>query len=74
VKRHHDQGSSYKGNHLIGASLPIYYHHGEKCGIVWAGMMLEEPRVLYLDLKATRRRVLKPTPTVTYFFQQGHTS
>ena len=45
-------------------------------------MALEELRVLHLVLKkqekttvfqAARRRVSKPTPTVTHFLQQGHT-
>jgi hypothetical protein len=51
-----------------------------------ADMVLEELRVLHLDAKAARRRLratlgiargyetLKPTYTVTYFLQQGHTS
>jgi hypothetical protein len=43
----------------------------------------EELRVLHLHLKAarrrltsrtTKRRLLKPTPTVTHLLQQGHTS
>jgi hypothetical protein len=44
-------------------------------------MMWEEVRVLLLipktektDFQAARTRVLKPTPTVIYFHQQGHTS
>jgi len=45
------------------------------------GMVQEELRVLYLHLKATRktdfqaarRRVLKPTMTMTNFLQQNHT-
>jgi hypothetical protein len=44
--------------------------------------VLEELRVLHFYLKevrtdypqAARKRVSKPTPTVTYFLQQGHTS
>jgi hypothetical protein len=41
--------------------------------------VLEEMKVLYLVLKAnrgrlaSRKRVSKPTPTVTYFLQQGPT-
>ena len=46
-------------------------------------MAPEEPRILHLDQKATRRRLLfhtgwdlsmrasRPTPTVTHFLQQG---
>jgi hypothetical protein len=41
-------------------------------------MVQEEVRVLHLHLKANRRqlrrRVSKPTPTVTNFLQQGNTS
>ena len=36
VKRSHDHGNSYKGKHVIGASLEfrglVYYHHGWKHG------------------------------------------
>ena len=51
-----------------------------------ADVVLEEPRVLHLDLKAARRglsfhtgwslsiETSKPAYTVTHFFQQGHTS
>ena len=56
VKRHRDQGNSYKG-HLIGAGLqvrdPFHYHQGRKNGSVQADMGLEEPKVLHLDRKAT---------------------
>jgi hypothetical protein len=42
-----------------------------------ADMVLEEPRVLYLDLKVMRKRLTssgrKLIPTVTHFLQQGHT-
>jgi hypothetical protein len=48
-----------------------------------ADLMLEEPGVLYLYQTvvskrvcfplAARRRLLKPTHTIAYFFQQGHT-
>jgi hypothetical protein len=45
-------------------------------------MVQEELRVLHLHQKAVRklasqagrRRISKPTPTVTHFLQQGHTS
>ena len=52
-------------------------------GSIQEGRALEELRVLHLVPKANRRRladshvarrrVLKPTPTVTHFLQQGHT-
>jgi hypothetical protein len=34
----------------------VYYHHGGKCGSMQADIVLEELRVLYLDLKAARSR------------------
>ena len=43
VKRHHDQGNSYKG-HLIGAHTlrgPVHYYDGGKHGRVQANMALE---------------------------------
>jgi hypothetical protein len=57
VKRHHDQGDSYKGHHLIGAGLQVLRF---KSIIITAGtrqadMVLEELRVLHLVLKANRR-------------------
>jgi hypothetical protein len=35
----------------------VHYHHVGKHGSVQADMVLEEPRVLYRDLKTTRRRL-----------------
>jgi hypothetical protein len=35
-----------------------HYHHGRKHGSVQADMVLEELRVLHLDLKLVRRRLL----------------
>jgi hypothetical protein len=60
VKRHHDQGNSYKGKHLIEVGLQVQkftsYHHGRRHGNVWADTELEkEPRVLHLNLKEIRR-------------------
>jgi hypothetical protein len=49
VKRHHDQGNSYKGQHLIGAGLQIQRFQ--------VGMTLEVLRVLYLILKANSWRL-----------------
>jgi hypothetical protein len=58
VKRHHSQGHSYKGEQLTGAGLQVQrYHHGRKHGSVQADVVLEEPKVLHLDLKAARRRL-----------------
>ena len=59
VNRHHDQGKSYKGQHLMGPAYSfrgsVHYHHGGKHGNMQADMVLEELRVLHLDLKAARR-------------------
>jgi hypothetical protein len=60
VKRHHDQDNSYKGKHLIGAYYfrgLLHYRHGRKHGSMQADMVLEEPRVVHLDLKTARRRL-----------------
>ena len=62
VKRHHDQGNSYKGKHLIGAGL--YNSEGQSViimmwqrGRILADMVLEDSRVQHLDSKATRKRL-----------------
>jgi hypothetical protein len=60
VNRHHDQGKSYKKQHLIGAGLHVQrfsplssrWEHGS----VQAGMAQEELRVLHLYLKVARRQ------------------
>jgi hypothetical protein len=61
VKRHHDQGNAYKKQHLTGDGLQVQrfsplssrWEHGS----VQAGIVQEELRVLYLHLKAARRRL-----------------
>jgi hypothetical protein len=62
VKRHHDQGNSYKGQHFTGSGLlvlrvsgSVHHHLGLKLGSIQAGLALEELRVLLLVLKANRR-------------------
>jgi hypothetical protein len=60
MKRHHDHGNSYKGNHLIGAGLQfrasVHYHHVGKHGSTQAYMVLKRQlKVLYLDLQAAGR-------------------
>jgi hypothetical protein len=35
----------------------VHYHHGRKHDRVHPDLVLKEPRVLHLDLKAARRRV-----------------
>jgi hypothetical protein len=55
VRRHHLHSNSYKGRHLIGAGLQ--FQRFDPLSSWWeawqpeADMVLEEPRVLYLDLK-----------------------
>ena len=59
VKRHHDQGNFYKGQHLIEAVLQVQrfspllsrLEHGSVQGDVGLGEM----KVLHLDPKANRR-------------------
>jgi hypothetical protein len=86
VKRHHNQGNSYKGKHLIRADLQVLrfspLSSRQDDGSIQADMVLEkELRVLPLNprhpgeetvLQAARRRVSKPIPTVTHFLQQCH--
>ena len=62
VKRHHDQGNSYKAKHFIGAGLQVQkfspLSSWQEHGSVQADMVLEKKlRVLHLDLKAARRRL-----------------
>jgi hypothetical protein len=85
VKRHHDQGNSYKGQHLIGAGLLVQrfspllsrqeaWQHPGRHG---AGRALSSDFIKRKPgadcFQASRRKVSKPTPTVTHFLQQGHT-
>jgi hypothetical protein len=46
VKKHCDQGNSYKRKHLIGAGLQlqklVHYYHGGKHGSMKADMVLEK--------------------------------
>jgi hypothetical protein len=53
VRRHHDQGNFYKGNHLIGLAYYVrglvHYYHGGKHGSMQADLMLEELRVYILN-------------------------
>jgi hypothetical protein len=59
VKRHHDQGNSYKRQHLIRAGLQVQrfspLSSRQEHGSIQAGMGLEELRVLHLVLKANRK-------------------
>jgi hypothetical protein len=35
----------------------VHYHHGGKHGIMQADLVLEQPRILHLDVKAAGRRL-----------------
>jgi hypothetical protein len=61
MNRHHDQGKSYKKQHLIGAGLQVQrfsplssrWEHGS----IQVGMTQEELRVLCLQAKAASGRL-----------------
>jgi hypothetical protein len=59
MNRHHDQGNSYKGQHLIGAGLQVQrfspLSSRQEHGSIQAGMVQEELRVLHLHLKAASK-------------------
>jgi hypothetical protein len=59
VNKHHDQGKSYKEQHLIGAGLQVQrfspLSSSREHGSIQAGMVQEELRVLHLHLKAASR-------------------
>ena len=90
MKRHRDHSNSYTGEHLIEAALQVrglvHYHPGGKHGILQTDGLEKELRVLHLDLQAAGERpsytrsswniyeTTRPTPMVTHFLQQGHTS
>jgi hypothetical protein len=54
VRRHHDQGNSYKGQHLIGAGLQsqMFIIMAGRHGSMQAGMVQEKRRVLHLGPQA----------------------
>jgi hypothetical protein len=58
VKRYHDQGNSYTGQHLVRLSYrfrgPVHCQSGNKAA---SRQELEESNVLHLDPKADRKRV-----------------
>ena len=82
MNRHHGQGNSYKG-HLIRAGLQVRrfspLSSRQEQGSIQAGLELEELRVTLkgnqeqTNLHMVRRRLSKPTYTLTHFLQQGHT-
>jgi hypothetical protein len=55
VKRNHDQSISYKSKHLIGAGLQ--FQRFSPLSSWQVDMVLEEPKVLHLDAKTSRRRL-----------------
>ena len=57
MKRHHHHGNSYKKITGVGLKVRglVYYPHGRKHGSVQADKVLEELRVLHMDLKAAQR-------------------
>ena len=73
VKRHHDQGNSYKEQHLIGAGLQVQRFSPSSWHETWQhpGRHGSEGKQK-TGFQAARRRFSKPTPTVTHFLQQGH--
>jgi hypothetical protein len=75
MKRYHDQGNSYKEQHLIRSEDSAHYHHGKKNGTGGAesSTSCSEGKQEKTGFQEARRRVSKPTPTVTHFLQQGHT-
>jgi hypothetical protein len=85
VNRHHDQDNSYKDN----ISLGLAYRFRDSVILIKAGTWqhlgrhgaeraesstsLSEPCWQDTSFQEARVRVLKPTPTVIYLLQQGHT-
>ena len=56
----------------------VHYHQGRKHGSFLVGMELEKPGALHLELKAIRRRlkalkrrISKPSPTLTHFLHRA---
>jgi hypothetical protein len=86
VKRHHGQSNSYKGQHLIGTGLLVQRFSPLSSRLeAWqcpgrhsAGEGTESSKSQSnckqekFGSYVARRWVLKPTPTMTYFLQQGH--
>jgi hypothetical protein len=59
-KRHHDQGNSYKGQHLLGAALQVQrfspLSSRQEHGSVQANVGLEELKILQLDPKGIQEK------------------
>ena len=95
VRRHHDEGNSYKGQHLTEADLQVqrfsplssswgeWQHPLSSRWQTWlhpgsqgakSSPSCSEDQQEKTGSQEARTIVLKPTPTVTHFLQQGHTS
>jgi hypothetical protein len=84
MRRHQDQGNCYKGKHLIGTGLQVqrfsplssrqkaWQHPGMTLKKLSSTSCSEGEQKIAVFQEA-RRRVAKPTPTMTNFLQQGHT-
>ena len=61
VKRHHDQGNSFRGQHLIGAGLQVQRFSPSSSrreyDSIQAVIVKKELRVLYLHSNKVRRRL-----------------
>ena len=59
-----NKGNSWKENIILGLAYSfrgsVHYHHGGKHGRVQADMVLEELRVLLLDLLGSQEAALIP--------------
>ena len=86
VKRHNDQGNSFKRKHLIGAGLQFQrfsplslgqeawqYPDSHGSGGAESSTSCSKVNQEKTGSHVVRRRISKPTPTVTHFHQQGHT-
>jgi hypothetical protein len=86
TNRHHDQGNSYKGQHLIGAGLRVQRFNPlssgqetQQCpgrhsaGGAESSTSSSKGSQEQTVFHVARRRVSNPTLTVIDFLQQGHT-
>jgi hypothetical protein len=85
VKRHHDQGNFYKGQHVVRAGLLVLrfsplswqeaWQHPGRYGTGGAegSTSCSEGEQEMTGSQAARKRVSKATTMVTHLLQQGHT-
>ena len=78
VKRHHDHGNSYKGQHFIGTGLQVrglvHDHRGRKHGDkhgrqTW--LLEKEPRILHLDHRQQTGRKSDTGPGLSIWKHQS---